>query len=98
MNGLCACCPQSAASRRLDGYARKLASRSGLVKRESEHMAQADLRRVARATRRIEAALTERDNAICTAWDSGESMRDIAKVAGLSPSRVQQIVAKRRHT
>ena len=74
----------------------QLTSRSGLAKREPEHMAQADLRRIARATRRIEAALEERDNAICTAWDSGESMRDIAKVAGLSPSRVQQIVAARR--
>ena len=67
-----------------------------MVRGESDGVAQADLRRVARATRRIEAALVERDNAICTAWDSGESMRDIAKVAGLSPSRVQQIVAAKR--
>ena len=60
-------------------------------------MAQADLRRVRQARLRLESALTERENAICVAWDSGESMRDIAKVAGLSASRVQQIVAKRRH-
>ncbi len=67
-----------------------------MARRESDDVAQADLRRVRRAKHRIEAALEERENAICAAWDSGESMRDIAKVAGLSSSRVQQIVAARR--
>ena len=67
-----------------------------MVRRESDDVAQSDLRRVRRAKRLLEAALVERDNAICAAWDSGESMRDIAKDAGLSPSRVQQIVAAKR--
>ena len=55
-------------------------------------MARIDLRRVAKARRKLEAATAERDSMIYAAYLSGETQRDIAKVAGLSQQRVSQIV------
>ena len=57
-------------------------------------MARIDLRRVAKARRKLEAAIVERDEAIRAACASGETQRDVAKVAGLSQQRVAQICAE----
>jgi len=55
-------------------------------------MAQRDLRRVRSAAKRLEKARGELRDAILVARRSGESVRDIAPFAGLSPSRVQELV------
>ena len=59
-------------------------------------MAQRDLRRVATQARKVESAQAGLRDAILRALDSGESFRDIAPFAGLSPSRVYQIVQEAR--
>ena len=55
-------------------------------------MAQRDLRRVATRARQLEKARIELRDAILTAHASGESVRDIAPHAGLSPSRVFELL------
>ena len=59
-------------------------------------MAQSDLRRVARAARKLEKTTSElREElreAIMRARDSGETYRSIAEAAGLSHPRIIQIV------
>ena len=54
-------------------------------------VAQSDLRRVERASRKLAAAKQELRVAIQLARDSGETQADVARAAGLSPSRVAQI-------
>lgn len=58
-------------------------------------MARVDLRRVANARRRLEAAMRERDDAIRAAVASGETYRDVARMAGVSHQRVSQIVRQK---
>lgn len=58
-------------------------------------VARADLRRVAKARRLLDEALDERDAAIRDAVASGETYRDVARMAGLSHQRVAQIVQGR---
>jgi DNA-directed RNA polymerase specialized sigma24 family protein len=55
-------------------------------------VAQADLRRVARASKRLAKARDEMRDAILQARASGETFRDIAEAAGLSHARIHQIV------
>ena len=55
-------------------------------------MAQRDLRRVRVAAHRVEAARAVLRDAILQASRSGESVRDIAPYAGLSPSRVYELL------
>ena len=55
-------------------------------------MAQADLRRVASAARKLERVKGELREAIRLARESGETYRDIGKAAGLSHTRILQIV------
>lgn len=57
-------------------------------------MARVDLRRVAKARRQLENAVKERDDAIRAAVASGETYRDVARMAGVSYQRVAQIVAR----
>jgi len=52
------------------------------------NMAQRDLRRVATRAAQLEKARVQLREAIRRAHESGESVRDIAPYAGLSPSRV----------
>lgn len=59
-----------------------------------DEMAQKDLRRVARARDQVEQAEKERVDAIVAARRSGETLRDIAEVAGLSHQRIHQILRK----
>lgn len=59
-------------------------------------MAQADLRRVERAARRAAEAREELRVAMRLAHAAGETMSDIARVAGVSRQRVSQILAERR--
>jgi transcriptional regulator with XRE-family HTH domain len=59
-------------------------------------MAQADLRRVARAARKRERAEAELYEAIVAARASGETYRDIAKAAGLSHQGVWKIMQARQ--
>lgn len=56
------------------------------------HVAQADLRRVERARRKVDAARVELTAAILAAWKSGESYQDIGRAAGMSKARIGQIV------
>lgn len=55
-------------------------------------MAQADLRRVERCRHQLNAARESLHRAIKDAVASGETYRDVAKVAGLSHQRIAQIV------
>jgi hypothetical protein len=55
-------------------------------------MAQRDLRRVRSVAKRLEKVRAELRDAILIAKRSGETVRDIAPYAGLSPSRVQELV------
>jgi DNA-directed RNA polymerase specialized sigma24 family protein len=55
-------------------------------------VAQRDLRRVQTKARAVKRAEQELHEAILAAVESGESYRDIAPYAGLSSSRVYQIV------
>lgn len=50
------------------------------------------LSRVTAATERATRAAAERDEAIRLAHESGEGIRAIARAAGLSPTRVHQLV------
>jgi DNA-directed RNA polymerase specialized sigma24 family protein len=59
-------------------------------------MAQSHLRNVARAAARLEAAREDLARAILAAQTSGESLRDIAPYAGVSYTRVHQIVREAR--
>jgi len=59
-------------------------------------MAQKDLRRVRSAAQRVETAERRLREAMVKAQDSGESVRDIAPWAGLSASRVQQMLTQAR--
>lgn len=71
----------------------QLPSRKFLLKQENEEgMAMHHLRRVAACRKKLEEAQHNRDEAIREAWASGETQRDIAKYAGISHQRVQQIV------
>ena len=56
-------------------------------------MAMHHLRRVAACRRKIQEAMRDRDEAIREAYASGETQRDIAKYAGITHQRVQQIVS-----
>jgi len=55
-------------------------------------MAQRDLRRVQRAAAKLERSRLELRNAILAAQRSGESIRDIAPFAGVSASRVHEML------
>lgn len=59
-------------------------------------VAQADLRRVERACKRVIDSKDELHAAIVAAHASGETYRDIAKAAGMSHQRVGQIVKQHR--
>lgn len=59
-------------------------------------MAQADLRRVRRAARRVEDSEAELKDAIIAARESGETYRDIAEAAGLSHQRIWQLTHPKR--
>jgi hypothetical protein len=59
-------------------------------------MAQADLRRVERAALKAAQARDELRQAILLARAAGETHTDIARAAGLSPQRIQQIVKESR--
>lgn len=59
-------------------------------------MAQKDLRKVRAAARRLEQARAALRDAIHAANRSGESVRDIAPHADLSPSRVQELLKEAR--
>ena len=71
-------------------------SRSG-SRRTCFGMARHHLRRVAACAHKLEEAQHDRDQAIFEAWQSGETQRDIARYAGISHQRVQQIIAKARN-
>lgn len=59
-------------------------------------MARIDLRRVAACRRALEKSRHELYTAIVAAVDSGETYEDIARFAGLSKSRIGQIVQEHR--
>jgi hypothetical protein len=59
-------------------------------------VAQRDLRRVQRLAGRLEDARVQLRDAILAAHDSGESVRDIAPYAGMSPSRVHELLVEAR--
>jgi len=55
-------------------------------------VAQSDLRNVAKAAKRLEQARQALGRAIVAAQNSGETIRDIAPYAGLSTSRVHELL------
>jgi DNA-directed RNA polymerase specialized sigma24 family protein len=59
-------------------------------------VAQRDLRRVQRLAGRLEEARVALRDAILAAHESGESVRDIAPYAGMSPSRVHELLVEAR--
>jgi hypothetical protein len=59
-------------------------------------MAQRDLKAVERAAQRVEQAHAQLRDAIHKANKSGESVRDIAPYARLSPTRVQEKLKEAR--
>lgn len=59
-------------------------------------MAQRDLRKVQRCAVRLERERRELRDAILAAHESGESVRDIAPYAGVSPSRVHELLVEAR--
>lgn len=59
-------------------------------------MSRRDLRRVERAAAKVGKARLELGDAILAAQESGESLRDIAPFAGLSYSRVHELVQEAR--
>ena len=61
-----------------------------------EKMARQDLQKVAACSKLLEEAKRDRNKAILQAWLSGETYRDIASSARLSPSRVAQIIKEAR--
>jgi len=56
----------------------------------------AALEKVRAAAAALEAAKAGRDTAVVGATDRGASRRDVADAAGITPARVQQIVADNR--
>lgn len=54
-------------------------------------VAQADLKRVERAARNLAKAQAEIKQAILIARDSGETLADIGRAAGLTPQRIHQL-------
>ena len=60
--------------------------------KRNERMAMVHLRRVAACRQRLEEVRQARDDAIREAYANGETQRDIARYAGISHQRVQQIV------
>ena len=70
----------------------KRSSRSGGGDGKHRNMAQADLRRVERCRQQLEDARAGLHQAIRDAVASGETYRDVAKLAGISHQRVAQIV------
>ena len=63
---------------------------------ESPPVAQSDLRRVQRVRARLEKARAELRDAILQAQRSGESIRDIAAAAEMSPTRVHELLQEAR--
>jgi hypothetical protein len=63
--------------------------------RQEEPMNRRDAERIARASRKLEAARRERDALIRELHD-GNSIRALAKAAGLSPARVHQILREEK--
>ena len=63
---------------------------------KSADMAMSDLRRVQRCSEKVDRAREDLFAAIIAAHLSGETLRDIAKAAGLSHQRVHQISKERR--
>jgi DNA invertase Pin-like site-specific DNA recombinase len=59
-------------------------------------LAHQDLKNVATATRKVDAARAGLRDKIYAASLSGESIRDIAKYAGLSPTRVHELLKEAR--
>lgn len=59
-------------------------------------MSQRDLRRVRTRATQLERARAQLRDAILRAHQSGESIRDIAPFAGMSPSRVHELLAEAR--
>ncbi len=59
-------------------------------------VAQRDLRRIAKCADKLLAARRELELAIMAAVESGETLRDIAPYAGLSASRLHEIVREAR--
>jgi hypothetical protein len=59
-------------------------------------VAQRDLKRVRRRAEQLENARIALRDAIVIAIDSGESVRDVAPFAGLSPSRIHQLLREAR--
>lgn len=59
---------------------------------EGSDMARADMRRVAQAKRDLERCRSDFIEAIKAAVASGETYRDVARMAGISHQRVHQVV------
>jgi len=59
-------------------------------------MAQRDLRHVRTKANAVQRATRDLAEAILRASEAGESVRDIAPYAGLSPSRVHQLLQQAR--
>jgi DNA-directed RNA polymerase specialized sigma24 family protein len=59
-------------------------------------MAQRDLRRVKKVADQIEQAREALARAVLAAQESGETLRDIAPYAGLSTSRVHEMIREAR--
>ena len=59
-------------------------------------MAQRDLKKVQRAAQRLERVRAELRTAVLAAYESGESVRDIAPYANMSPSRIHDWVREAR--
>jgi hypothetical protein len=53
-----------------------------------------EITRVRRAAKALERAYTERDEAIVAAYQAGESLRYIAKIADMSPEGVRKLVVR----
>jgi DNA-directed RNA polymerase specialized sigma24 family protein len=69
---------------------------SGVIDWQGRLVAQRDLRRVRARAKQVAAARERLRDAILEAHLSGESIRDIAPHAGLSPSRVQELLKEAR--
>lgn len=59
-------------------------------------MAQSHLRKVARARAKLDKARLELERAVLQAQESGESLRDIAPYAGMTHTRVLELLRKAR--
>jgi DNA invertase Pin-like site-specific DNA recombinase len=67
-------------------------SRDDEVAAEGQDMARADMRRVGQAKRDLRKARDEFKAAIRAAVASGETYRDVARMAGISHQRIHQVV------